>query len=122
MNPDLTLRFAYGVNILILTPVVAMLLTGPASRIFGPQTPDIPSLRLLISALWGAILICSVVGLFQPRPMMAILLLQVIYKATWIILYVVPAARGGQAVPWGPAITFIPIIIIWPLILWMAWR
>ena len=122
MTADLALRLAYGANIVILTPVVAALLTGPAQRVFGPATPDVPGLRLLVAALWGAILLCSVVGLLRPSAMAAILLLQVIYKAAWLALFVVPAIRTADPVPWGPAITFVPIVLIWPFILAAAWR
>ena len=122
MTVDLALRLAYGANIAILAPVVTLLLTSPANRVFGASTPDVASLKLLVAALWGAILLCSVVGLFRPQAMTAILLLQVIYKAGWLAIFVVPAMRAGEAVPWGPAITFVPIVLIWPFILAAAWR
>jgi hypothetical protein len=122
MTVELFMRLAYGANIVILTPVVTALLTGPAARIFGPQTPDVASMKLLIASLWGAILACSVIGLFQPRAMMAILALQVIYKAAWLLLFVLPAWRGGDPVPWGPALVFVPIVLLWPFIIAMAWR
>ncbi len=120
--PEFALRLAYGANIVILTPVVALLLTGPANRVFGPGTPDIASLRLLVAAMWGAILLCSVFGLFRPQPMAAILVLQVIYKSVWLAIYVIPAIRAHAPVPWGPAITFVPIILVWPIILAAVWR
>ncbi|OBV10974.1 hypothetical protein [Erythrobacter dokdonensis] len=122
MTADLALRLAYCANIAILAPVVTLLLTGPAHRVFGAATPDIASLKLLVAALWGAILLCSVAGLFRPQAMVAILLLQVIYKSAWLAGFVIPAMRAGEAVPWGPAITFVPIVLIWPFILAAAWR
>ncbi|MCU0948391.1 MAG: hypothetical protein MUF47_09090 [Porphyrobacter sp.] len=122
MKADLALRLAYCVNIAILAPVVALLLTGPAYRVFGPSTPDVASLKLLVAAIWCAILVCSAAGLFLPQTMAAILLLQVIYKAIWLATFVVPAMLAGESVPWGPAITFVPIVLVWPFILVMAWR
>lgn len=122
MNADLLLRFAYGANVVILTPVVASLLSGPASRIFGPQTPDVVSMKLLIASLWGAILVCSVIGLFQPRVMLAILVLQVVYKSAWLLLFVAPTWHAGDPVPWGPTLVFLPIVLLWPAAIAAAWR
>jgi hypothetical protein len=117
MTDDMMLRFAYGANILILLPVVSALLLSGTSALFGPDVEDSAGLRLLVAALWGAILLCSAIGLAFPRPMMAILILQVIYKTGWLLTFVLPALRASEPVPWGPAITFVPIVLMWPVIL-----
>lgn len=123
MTLDVLLRAAYGANILILVPVVAALFTtaSPAA-VFGPGVSESPGLRLLVASLWAAILLCSVFGLFAPRAFVAILLLQVIYKSTWLLAYVLPVWRSGEAVPWGPAVTFALIVLIWPVILAAEYR
>lgn len=121
MSIENWLRLAYAANILILAPVLLALLPGPAGRVFGPETPDVPSLRLLVAALWFAILACSAAGLVWPRAMVAILLLQVIYKSLWLVVFVWPAWRSGQPVPWGPALSFLPIVLLWPWLIVAAW-
>jgi hypothetical protein len=117
MTADLLLRLAYGANILILLPVLVALSARGTASVFGPGVPDSPALRLLVASLWSAILVCSVLGLGWPRQMSAILLLQVIYKTAWLATFVIPAWRNGAPVPWGPALTFVPIILLWPIIL-----
>lgn len=121
MTDDMLLRLAYGANILILLPVVTALLWSGTAAVFGPGVPESTGLRLLVAALWGAILLCSVIGLAWPRPMMGILLLQILYKTGWLLTFVLPAIRASEPVPWGPTLVFIPIILLWPLILIRVW-
>lgn len=53
--------------------------------------------------------------------MMGILLLQILYKTGWLLTFVLPAIRASEPVPWGPTLVFIPIILLWPLILIRVW-
>lgn len=117
MSGDNALRLAYAANIVILLPVVATLLRATAPAIFGAATAESPPLRLLVAALWGAILVCSAIGLAAPRMMLGILVLQIVYKTGWLVTFVLPAFRRGDPVPWGPALTFMPIVLVWPAIL-----
>lgn len=111
------LRLAFAANIVILLPVVAALFVSGTATIFGAGVPDSPPLRLLLASLWGAILVCSALGLIWPRAMIGILAMQVIYKACWLIAFVLPTFLAGMSVPWGPALTFLPIVILWPILL-----
>lgn len=119
MPVDLLLRAAYAANVLILLPVVAgLLLVRDPSAVFGPAVPESAALRLLVASLWGAILVCSLAGLAWPRAFAGVLVLQVVYKAAWLVLHVAPTLiREPAAVPWGPAAVFVPIVLLWPLIL-----
>ena len=47
-------------------------------------------LQILVGCFWAAILLYSIVGLAQPRAMLAVLVLQVIYKALFLALLIVP--------------------------------
>lgn len=67
----------------------------------------------LIGALWGAIFVLSVLGLFFPRQMSLVLLFQLIYKLSWLLFAALPALSNNQPYPKGMAIFF----IIWVLIL-----
>jgi len=49
-----------------------------------------------------------------------ILLLQVTYKALWLVLYVLPRLRSADSrkeIPWGIAISFLLIVIFYPLVI-----
>jgi len=123
MIADTLLRAAYCANILILVPVVySLAVAGSPAPVFGVGVVDSPALRILVTALWGAILACSILGLLAPRMFIAIMILQVIYKSAWLIAYVWPAWRAGTPVPWGPAVTFAAIVVLWPIILLYAWQ
>lgn len=50
----------------------------------------------LVGALWGAIFLLSVLGLFFPRQMSLVFLFQFIYKGTWLLVVAVPAALSQQ--------------------------
>lgn len=125
MTPDLALRVAYAANILILVPVVtALFRTDSTAAVFGAGVAESVGLRLLVAALWSGILVCSVAGLFAPRLMMGVLVLQVIYKTIWLATYVWPAWRadGWSAAPQGPTLAFLVIVLVWPAILVWIWQ
>lgn len=67
----------------------------------------------LVGALWGAIFILSIIGLFYPQKMSLVLLFQLIYKFSWLIFAALPAILNKQPYPKGMAIFF----IIWVLLL-----
>ncbi len=123
---DTLLRAAYGLNILILLPVVGSMLAGangPTVQAFQHRIADSPGLRLLVASLWAAILLCSALGLVQPRAFVGVLLLQVIYKSLYLALFILPLIRseGWNAAPWGIALSFLLIIALWPGLIWAAW-
>ena len=56
--------------------------------------PESEGFRTILGSLWTAILIGSVSGLLFPVQMSPLLLIQVIYKTLWLIVFVVaPAAE-----------------------------
>lgn len=124
VDVTLALRLAFAFNILVLVPVVAMLLRGPAgtAAVFQGTVTDSPGMRALLAALWSSILICSLAGLWQPRLFAPLLAVQVIYKALWLGFYVLPLWRAGAAIPAGVAVVFLFIVLVWPIILWLTWR
>lgn len=127
MNAEGWLRAAYAANILILAPVLSGLLlarNGPMVPALGGVIAESEGLRLLVASLWGAILLLSVGGLVHPGLFWQVLVLQVIYKTAWLLIYVLPIwrAQGVSAVPWGPTLCFAAIVAIWPVILVVAGR
>lgn len=114
---------AYILNIVILVPVVyAMLLGSGVTNVFAGTVVESPGLRLMVGSLWFAILVASVAGLIWPSYFSPLLIVQVIYKSLWLILFVVPLWRAGQTVPVGIAMSFVLIVITYPVLLWLATR
>lgn len=118
------LLLPYILNIIMLLPVgLTELLGGPGAhqRLFQGKYPDSPGIRTLLGSLWTALLIGSIIGLFYPVSMSPLLLIQVIYKTLWWLVFVLPRISSGrsQEVHWPIAGLFIFIICTYPwLIPW----
>ena len=116
------LVLAYIFNIIILIPIGLMTMLGGAK---GGQLacqskfPESEGFRTILGSLWTAILIGSVLGLFFPITMSVLLLIQVIYKALWLLVYAMPRMLNQRTneVPWGIASTFLIIIVTYPLVI-----
>lgn len=120
MTPHI-LWLPYIANIVILVPVVWMMFgaqTGPT--LFGGDVENSEGLRLLVGSLWFAILLASVAGLFAPHFFRPVLLIQIVYKATWLAAFVMPLWMRGGEVPWGIAVIFAAIVAIWPFFFWAS--
>lgn len=78
----------------------------------------------LVGALWFAIFILSILGLFFPYQMSLVLFFQLIYKSSWLLFAALPAWRQGQPFPKGMARFFVlwvmvlPWIIPWAYLFW----
>lgn len=111
------LRLAYAANILILIPVAV-----PTAL----RWMDIPffveseGYRTLCGSLWTGIMISSFLGLFNPPAFAAVLMLQVIYKTMWLMLYAAPrvlAGKGTKEIPMGMTISFLAIVLLYPFVI-----
>lgn len=67
----------------------------------------------LVGCLWGAIFILSILGLFFPQKMSLVLLFQLIYKSSWLLIGALPAILHQQPYPKAMAGFF----LIWVLAL-----
>jgi hypothetical protein len=112
----------YIFNILVLVPVGSLTLLGGTN---GGQLacqgkfPESEGFRTILGSLWTAILLGSVLGLFYPVTMSPLLLIQVIYKTLWLLVFVRPrlgTERSGE-IPWGIALTFLVIVVSYPWII-----
>ena len=122
MNP---LFFPYIFNILVLVPIALMTLLGGerGGRLASQgKFQESEGFRTILGSLWTAILIGSVLGLFWPVPMSPLLLIQVIYKTLWLLVFVLPRLLGGRMgdVPWGISLTFLVIVVSYPWVI--PWR
>jgi hypothetical protein len=122
MNPTSLLKIAYGSNIAILIPVCSAMFRGPATNtVFNGAVGDTPGLRLLVGSLWTAILAASIAGFVQPRFFAPVLLIQILYKALWLMTFVVPLVARKQPWPIGIAVCFALIVLIYPFLFWFGY-
>jgi hypothetical protein len=117
------LYFAYGFNILILVPVVyALLVGGGVTNVFESKVPESAGLRLMVGSLWFAILLSSVGGFIWPGFFAPVVILQVIYKSLWLLLFILPLAQSGAPIPIGITAVFVLIVVSYPVLFWLAIR
>ena len=116
------LLLPYVFNIAVLVPVgLTTLLGGPEAqrRLFLGKYPDSVGIRTILGSLWTALLIGSVIGLFYPVSMSPLLLVQVIYKTLWWLVFVLPrlvCGRSGE-IHWGIAGVFIFTVLTYPWVI-----
>jgi hypothetical protein len=67
----------------------------------------------LVGALWFAVFLISILGLFYPKQMQLIFLFQLIYKFSWLLAVALPALYLGKEFPKGMGMFF----LIWVIIL-----
>lgn len=112
------LKLAYAANVVILVPVALPTLLGLYDTTQG-TIPESSGYRSLVGALWTSILVASVLGMWTPLRYVPVLMMQVIYKSLWLLLYALPALRRKKPVPLGITISFAAIALLWPwLIPW----
>ncbi len=76
----------------------------------------------LVGCLWLAITILSIFGLFRPISCSPILLVQLIYKETWLLVVALPAIKNNQPYPAGMALFFLIWVLILPFVIpWAEW-
>lgn len=119
------LRLPYLLNILILVPVCWAMYSGSGRMaVFEGKISWSDELAGLVAALWTAILVASFAGLAWPRLFVPLLLVQVIYKALFLAIIIIPLARQGgiNAVPMGISVSFVIIVLTYPWAIFAAWR
>jgi hypothetical protein len=76
----------------------------------------------LVGCLWLAIAILSLLGLWRPISFSPILLVQLVYKGTWLLVVALPAIRSNQPYPSGMAIFFLIWVLVLPFVIpWAEW-
>ena len=109
------MRLVYAANVLVAGTVGALTLFTPTagSRLVYSDTAPPTTAMQMAGALWLAIAVLSLAGLFRPLTFSPVLLLQLLYKGGWLIVVALPAWLGGRAVP-GSMTTF---FVVWVLLL-----
>lgn len=89
------------------------------ATVFGGDVAYSEVIRL-VGALWGAIFVLSVLGLFFPEKMSLVLLFQLIYKSTWLLVVALPALLRSEPFPRGMAVFFVVWVLVLPWVI--PWR
>ncbi len=119
------IRFVFAANVLVAGAVGLSSLLGGAGALRtvwqAPLDPASQPVRV-VGAFWTAIAVLSLGGLFFPRAFAAVLLVQLIYKASWLAVIALPALLGSRAaqVPSGIATFFAVWVVVLPFVI--PWR
>jgi len=116
------LLFPYIFNILVLISVSLLTLFGGergGQLACQNKFPESEGFRTILGSLWTAILIGSILGLIFPVQMSPLLLIQVIYKSLWLLVFVMPRLLKGKIseVPSGIALVFLVIVLSYPWVI-----
>lgn len=115
----LELKIIYFANILVAGWISITSLFFPKTAqitIFENNFEYSEAIRL-VGALWGAIFILSILGMFFPNQMSLVLVFQLIYKSSWLIFAALPAMMQGNSYPRGMAGFFLVWVLVLPFVI-----
>ena len=116
------LQAAYLIDAIVTAPLVVAVLTRNKAwiaNLLGPSLQADPGSLSLIGSIWAALMICATMGLFFPVAMAPVLVIQLIYKGLWLVLFVLPRwIRGqGEGVSWRIAVLFVAYMATYPWVI-----
>ena len=118
------LYLIYIANIIVAGLISVTSLFSPktaATTVFQNAYQPTEVIRL-VGCLWLAIAILSILGLWRPLTFSHVLLLQLIYKGTWLLVVALPSVRNNQPFPTGMAAFFLIWVVILPFVIpWSEW-
>ena len=115
----LAMKIVYFANVLVAGWISISSLFFPKTAhqtVFNSMFEYSEAIRL-VGALWGAIFLLSILGLFYPRQMSLVLLFQLIYKSSWLLFAALPAMLKGQPYPREMAAFFVVWVIVLPFVI-----
>jgi len=74
----------------------------------------------LVGALWFAIFVLSVAGLFFPKQMSLVFVFQLVYKSSWLIFVAIPAIVNRSPYPKAMSLFFVVWVLILPFV--VPWK
>lgn len=123
-NKMIALKIIYIANIIVAGWISTTSLISPqksALTVFQNAYQPTEVIRL-VGCLWLAITVLSILGLWRPISFSPILLVQLIYKGTWLIVVALPAIRNNQPYPTGMALFFLIWVLVLPFVIpWTEW-
>lgn len=120
----IALRIIYVLNIIVAGQIAISAMFNPAraaTTTFGSAYPPTEVIRL-VGCLWLGITVLSILGLWKPITFSPVLLLQLVYKGSWLLIVALPAIRNDEPFPMGMTIFFVIWVLVLPfLIPWSVW-
>jgi hypothetical protein len=120
----IALKIIYVANIIVAGWISVTSLFAPklsAATIFAGAYQPTEVIRL-VGCLWLGITVLSLLGLWRPLIFSPVLLLQLVYKGTWLLLIVIPAIKNNQPHPTGMAAFFLVWCLVLPFVIpWAYW-
>ena len=120
----IALKIVYVANIIVAGWISITSIVSPkhsAVTVFQNAYQPTEVIRL-VGCLWLAITILSILGLWRPISFSPILLVQLIYKGTWLLIVALPAIKNNQPYPTGMALFFLIWVLVLPFVIpWAAW-
>jgi hypothetical protein len=113
------MKWMYLANVLVAGWISISSLFFPRTALKTVFTQDFvysEAIRL-VGALWGAIFLLSVIGLFFPRNMCLVFLFQLVYKSSWLLFAALPAIRSNQPYPKAMALFFLVWVLVLPFVI-----
>ena len=120
----LSMRLLYGANVVVAGVVGSLSLLVPdiaARAVFQNRIEPSVDTRIL-GALWLAIAIVSLAGLFRPLAFSTVLLIQLLYKGGWLLIVAAPALVTNrlETLPTAMAVFFLVWALVLPFVI--PWR
>jgi hypothetical protein len=120
----IALKIIYIANIIVAgwISLTSMISPKKAAETVFQNAYESTEVIKLVGCLWFAITILSIFGLWRPISFSPILLVQLIYKGTWLLIVALPAIKNKQAYPTGMTLFFLIWVLILPFVIpWSEW-
>ena len=120
----IALKLIYVANIIVAGWISTTSIFNPkhsAVTVFQNAYQPTEVIRL-VGCLWLAIAVLSILGLWRPLTFSPVLLVQLIYKGTWLLVVAIPAIKNNQPYPSGMAVFFVIWCLVLPFVIpWTEW-
>jgi len=118
----IAMKIMYGANIVVAgwISITSLFFPKAAQQTIFTNAFEYSESFRLVGALWFAIFVLSLLGLFYPRQMSLVFVFQLIYKSSWLLFAALPTILNTNPYPKAMSIFFLIWVIILPIvILWM---
>jgi hypothetical protein len=120
----ISLKLIYIANIIVAgwISITSIFYPKTASTTVFQNAYETTEVMRLVGCLWLAIAVLSALGLWRPISFSPILLVQFIYKGTWLLIVALPAIKNNQVYPSGMALFFLIWVLVLPFVIpWKEW-
>lgn len=115
----ISIKLIYAANVLVAGWVGLSCLFTPRKALTTVFTSayEYSEVIRLVGALWTGIAILSAIGLFYPQQMSLVLVFQLLYKLSWLLVVAIPAKFQKRKIPVAVAVFFIVWVIVLPFVI-----